>query len=174
MPARPSWPNSSYCSRRQPRTMKQAVANATKHLRVNVDGSDTSDGEAFAYKKQEVVDCDEYPKAVARFLKKVHMIARMPTQNAAQEAMELLLVIAQESMPEGKNQGGWRDARERFDKVVDEMFVLLAKKRKDLEGDAFDIKETLVELKGIAEGLEDFDISPTFEESIPLLESWVL
>ncbi|KAM5530519.1 hypothetical protein V8D89_015796 [Ganoderma adspersum] len=153
---------------------KQAVVNATAHLRVDTDGSNTSDGEGFAYKKQEMVDCDAYPKAVAPFLKLVHKIARMPTQNAAQEAMELLLLIAQESMPEGKNLSRWRDAREKLDKAVDEMFVALAKKRKASEGDGFDVKRMLVVLKDIAEGLEEFNICPTFEGTIPLLESWVL
>lgn len=43
-----------------------------------------------------------------------------------------------------------------------------------MEDDAFDVKEMLVVLRGIAEGLEEFNISPTFKASIPLLESWVL
>lgn len=54
----------------------------------------------------------------------------MPTQNAAQETLGLLLVIAQESMPEGQIQDGWEDAREKFDKAMDEMFLALEKKRK--------------------------------------------
>ncbi|PIL36021.1 hypothetical protein GSI_01681 [Ganoderma sinense ZZ0214-1] len=99
----------------------------------------------------------------------------MPAPNAAQEAMGVLVVIAQESMPEGQNQGGGNDAREKFDEAVDEMFVVLVKKRKELEGDDFDIsiKKMLVKLKGISAGLEEFSISPTFEKSIPLLESWI-
>ncbi len=129
---------------------KQAVANATSHLRIDSHGSGTSDEEGFAYKTQETVDCDAYPKAVAPFLKLVHKIARMYTQNAAQEAMGLLLGIAQESMPEGQNQGGGtRDARETFDTAIDDMFVMLAKMRRVSENDTSDVKEMLDGLKGI-------------------------
>ena len=66
----------------------------------------------------------------------------MPTQNAPREAMGLLLVIVQESMPQGKNQGFGGDARELFDKAVDEMVVVLAKKRKGLGDDSIDLEAT--------------------------------
>ena len=66
----------------------------------------------------------------------------MPTQNAPREATGLLLVIVQESMPEGKNQGFGGDAQELFDKAVDEMVVVLVKKRKGLGDDSLDVEAT--------------------------------
>ena len=138
-------------------------AAAAKQLSPVPRNISASAGGGFAYRIQEGIDCDRYPEAVAPFSKHVHKIARIPTQNSAQEAMGFLVF----------NQGFGGDARERFDKAMDEMFVVLAKKRKGSDGDDIDVKATLAELKGIAEGLEVFNISPTFEGSIPLLESWV-
>lgn len=56
---------------------KQAVFNATAHLRVDLDGSDTSDGEGFAYKNEEIVGLTPSLPSSSSFTRSLACLPRM-------------------------------------------------------------------------------------------------
>ncbi len=70
-------------------------------------------------------------------------LARLPCPGSTKVAYDLLLEVAEESIPGGSNADDDDDGRKRFDETADAMLVTLAKKRREEEGDDFKFADTL-------------------------------
>ena len=144
------------------RAIEKEMARATKHL-------DTGEN----FKLARMYSIDDHPEAVAPFLHDVAQLARLPCRGATKAAFNLLLSVAEESIPSIENEWKEPGGREPFDRAADAMLFKLATRRREEEGDTFEYAGTLKELKKTAaEMKEDFESESWFPKTIALMESW--
>lgn len=123
-------------------------------------------------KMKGTIEMNDHPRAVAPFLEDVAKVARIPAPGSARVAMELLVSIAQSSLPEWENVGDRAEERPPFDEAVDELYVVLARQQRDGEGENFNAEGVLEEIRAIAGELKELSIPSCFKRSIELLEPW--
>ncbi|PIL36123.1 hypothetical protein GSI_01783 [Ganoderma sinense ZZ0214-1] len=129
-------------------------------------------------KRKSLIGISDHPGAVAPFLadRDVQKIARMPALGSAKVALDLLIAVAQGSVPDWENEGSFKEDRVPFDEAVDNLYVALAtrRRRREEEGEAFEVERALEDLGSFVDNIEEFGISGCFEKSIELLESWTV
>ncbi|TFK86625.1 hypothetical protein K466DRAFT_600173 [Polyporus arcularius HHB13444] len=93
--------------------------------------------------------------------------------DATKAAYDLLLEVAEESIPGGSNADDDAEGRKRFDETADAMLVTLAKKRREEEGDDFKFADTLERMVKTAKRLEEEKgIEWWFPSTIALMQEW--
>ncbi|KAI0663572.1 hypothetical protein C8Q70DRAFT_950953 [Cubamyces menziesii] len=122
-----------------------------------------------------MVEFDAYPTVVEPYLEDVATVARLPVKGSAKAAFELLLELVGESIP-GRENSCCDWGRERFDETADALMVVLAKRRKEEEGEEWQYGEVLRELEETMRQMEDelaMELEyPWMPETFALLESW--
>ena len=130
-----------------------------------------------SHREAKMIEFSAYPQAVEPFLKDVALVARLPVKSSAKAAFELLLTLVRESIPSSENAYcDW--GRDRFDKTADAMMAVLAKRRKEEEGERWKYREVLAELKDTLGDMRnelglEFKEYPWMGETSALMESWV-
>ncbi|KAI0328653.1 hypothetical protein GY45DRAFT_1362585 [Cubamyces sp. BRFM 1775] len=129
-----------------------------------------------SHREAKMISFDAYPAAVEPFLKDVALVARLPVEGSTKAAFELLLTLVRESVPSSENaySDGGRDV---FDKTADAMMAILARRRREEEGDGWKYREVLAELRDTLKDMQnelglEFEKYPWMGETVTLLESW--